>query len=225
VSSALQKPGPSRYHYSCSTSQSSLLRTTLTSPDSPQWTKQRPQPNIPGSISLVHPNDIHSHLILSSPTAYAPPHHSHSLSGPGFPSDSIGDGPPKTRITRSSQQQPPTTSLHELDPPRGSTRSTHSKGALRLKHHQELLLAIDESHSQLYQAHQVANQPSDVNIWLRNSIIEHFPMQLTVPAICGGDDYFRTDNTGLLSPGASHAPLPPEASGPDRTSARLLYSF
>jgi hypothetical protein len=53
------------------------------------------QPNIPGSISLMHPNDIHSHLILSSPMAYAPPHHSHSLSGPGFPSDSIGDGPPQ----------------------------------------------------------------------------------------------------------------------------------
>ena len=79
------------------------------------------------------------------------------------------------------------------------SRKTHSLGPINLPTHPEIRLSLNVSQTQAYQALLVDNDPTEVKIWMRNSIIEHFPINFAIPAICGGDDYFRTAPTGYCS--------------------------
>lgn len=130
------------------------------------------------------------------------PHPSRRLLGPSFPSDSIGDGPPKRRSSRLASD--PSFIPQELTDPSATRRTTRShaqalQGPLLLPQHTELHLTLDSQQEALYQEFRKIQDENVAEIWLHNEIIETFPIHFSTPVQEGFEDYFRTCATGYCS--------------------------
>jgi hypothetical protein len=130
------------------------------------------------------------------------PHPSHLHFGSAFSSDITSDGPLKRSSRRlRSISPPPQASVPNLDYKIRTSHSQtpHHSGPLLLRNHPHLRITLDEDHKRLYMESLQTTEEAQVDIWLRNTIIEHFPFDLSTPVREGYSDYCRTAATGYCS--------------------------
>jgi hypothetical protein len=72
-------------------------------------------------------------------------------------------------------------------------------GPLLLRNHPHLRISLDEKHKQLYIDSFETTEEAQVDIWLRNTIVEHFPFDFSTPVREGYSDYCMTAATGYCS--------------------------